>query len=79
MIIKILGSGCPKCNKTHKNVTKAINELGIDAEIIKVEDIVDIMNYGVMTTPTLVINEEVKGTGKVFSVDEVKKYIKEEL
>jgi len=79
MIIKILGSGCSKCSKTHKNVVKAIEELSVDAEVMKVEDIVDIMNYGVMTTPTLVINEKVKGTGKVFSVDEVKKYIQEEL
>lgn len=79
MIIKILGAGCSKCSKTHKNVTEAVEELGVEAEVIKVEDIVDIMNYGVMTTPTLVINEKVKGTGKIFSVDEVKKFMKEEM
>jgi len=73
--IEILGMGCSKCRNLHENVVKAAEEAGVSAEIIKVEDISKIMEYGVMITPALVINGEVRSTGKVVSVDEIKKWI----
>lgn len=78
MEIKILGTGCSNCKKLEANTKEAVKELCIEAKIIKVEDIKDIMNYGVMRTPAIVINEKVKMYGKVSSVDEIKKYIVEE-
>ncbi len=78
MEIKILGSGCTNCKKLEANAKKAINELGIEATITKVEDFKDIMNYGVMRTPAIVINEKVKMYGKVCTVEEIKKYVQDE-
>lgn len=75
MIIKVLGSGCTKCKKLEANVKKAIEELGIDASIQKVTDFKDIVSYGVMTTPALVVDENVKIMGKVPSVEELKNYL----
>jgi len=75
MIIKILGTGCRKCNKLEENTKKAVEELGIDASIEKVEDFKKIVEYGVMSTPALVVDEEVKVTGKVPKVEEIKKYL----
>lgn len=79
MQIKILGSGCANCKKLEANAKEAVKELGVEAEIIKVEDFKDIMKYGVMRTPAIVINEKVKMYGKVCTVEEVKKYIQEEM
>jgi len=76
MIIKILGTGCAKCKQLEKAVIKAIENLGVDANIEKITSINDIMNYGVMITPALVINEKVVSTGKVLSTDEIEKLIK---
>jgi small redox-active disulfide protein 2 len=76
MKIEILGTGCSKCNKTKEIVEKAVKETGVDAEIIKVEDLDKILGYGVMVTPALVVDGEVKVAGKVPSVDEIKKWIK---
>ena len=73
--IKILGGGCPKCNKLAKNAETAIQELGADYEIEKVTDINAIMAHGVMMTPALVIEDEVKVVGKVATADEIKKLI----
>lgn len=73
MVIKILGSGCPKCDKLTENVKKALDELGMDADIEKVEGLMDIVSYGVISTPTLVVDEKVKIMGRVASVEEVKK------
>lgn len=78
MIIKILGSGCTNCKKLYANTKEAVEKVAVDAEIIKVEDIKDIMAYGVMRTPAIVINEKVKMYGKVSSVDEIVKYIQDE-
>lgn len=78
MEIKILGSGCSNCKKLEANAREAVKELNVDAIITKVQDIQDIMKYGVMRTPALVINEKVKMFGKVCSVDEIKKYINDE-
>lgn len=72
MIIKILGTGCPKCKKLEETVKQAIAELGIEAAIEKVTNLNDIMDYGVMMTPALVIDEKVVSSGKVLSLAEVK-------
>jgi small redox-active disulfide protein 2 len=76
MKIEILGTGCSKCNKTKEIVEKAVKETGVNAEIIKVEDFDKILGYGVMVTPALVVDGEVKVAGKVPNVDEIKKWIK---
>ncbi len=78
MIIKILGSGCSNCKKLQANAKEAAEKANVDAEILKVEDIKDIMAYGVMRTPAIVINEKVKMYGKVSSVDEIVKFIEDE-
>jgi small redox-active disulfide protein 2 len=73
--IKILGSGCDKCKATEANVREAIAQSGIAAEVIKVEDIQEIMKYDVLTTPVLVVDEEVKIKGRVATVEEVKQLL----
>lgn len=75
MNIKILGTGCSNCKRLEANTKNAIEELGLDATIEKVTDIKDIMKYGVMSTPALVIDEKVKVMGKVPSSEEIKKYL----
>lgn len=70
--IQILGTGCPKCKKLLKNAEAAAKELGIEFEIEKVTNINDIMKFGVMMTPTLAVDGEVKVVGKVSSPDEIK-------
>ena len=77
MIIKILGTGCAKCTQLEKTAKEAVNELGIDAKIEEVKDIAKILEYPILTTPGLVIDEEVVCSGKIPSKDEVKKYINE--
>ena len=76
MIIKVLGSGCANCKKLEALATKATAELGVDAEIVKVTDIGEIMGYGVMSTPALVIDEQLKVAGRVPSYDDVVTIIK---
>jgi small redox-active disulfide protein 2 len=75
MIIKVLGSGCANCKKLEENTKKAVEELGIEATIEKVEDFKKIMAYGVMKTPALVVDEKVKIMGRVPSSEEIKKYL----
>ena len=75
MIIKILGSGCANCTKLYDNTKEAVEALGIDATIEKVSEIKDIMAYGVMRTPALVVDEKVKIMGRVPSAEEIKKYL----
>ncbi len=70
--IQILGTGCPKCKKLAENVEAAAKELGIEFEIEKVTDINEIMKFGVMMTPALVVDGDVKVVGKVSSTDEIK-------
>ena len=77
MKIEILGTGCPKCKKTLANAEKAVKELGANAEIVKVDKIDDIMNYGVMMTPALAIDGEVKISGKVPKPKEIAQWMKE--
>jgi len=74
--IKILGSGCPNCINLEKNVNMALKKSGIKAKIIKVTDIAKIMEYGVMSTPALVIDEEVLSYGKVNDVNEIIELLK---
>ena len=71
MKIEILGTGCPKCKKTAENAEKAIKLSGVEAEIVKVEKINDIMDFGVMITPALAIDGEVKIAGKIPSPEQV--------
>jgi small redox-active disulfide protein 2 len=71
MEIKILGTGCPKCNSLEKITRKALDKAGIEATIEKVEDIMEIMDYGIMRTPGLVINGEVKIAGRLPSEKEI--------
>ncbi|MBU4460320.1 MAG: TM0996/MTH895 family glutaredoxin-like protein [Verrucomicrobia bacterium] len=73
--IQILGTGCPKCKMLTANVEAAVKAAGIEAKIEKVEKIVDIMKFGVMMTPALVVDGQVKSVGKVLSADEVAKAI----
>lgn len=75
MDIKVLGTGCLKCKSLEKSVYNALAELNVAADVNKVEDIVEIMNYGVMTTPALVIDGKVVVKGRVPSVDEIKSLI----
>jgi small redox-active disulfide protein 2 len=73
--IKILGSGCGKCKATEANVREAIAQSGIAAEVIKVEDIQEIMKYDVLTTPVVVVDEEIKIKGRVATVEEVRQLL----
>ena len=64
-----------KCAKVYENVKKAADEIGVDADIEKVEDINKIINYGVMMTPALVIDGKIKASGRIPNIDEIKKWI----
>ena len=76
MKIEILGMGCPKCKMLYENAQEAIKEVGIEAEVIKVEDMDKITGYGVMMTPALVIDGVIKTSGKIPSPEEIKKWLK---
>ncbi len=75
--IQILGTGCPKCKKLAENTETAAKDLGIQYEIEKITDINEIMKFGVMVTPALAVNGQVKVAGKVPSVEEVKNLLTE--
>ncbi len=75
MEIKILGTGCPKCKTLEKMTQEVVEQNGIKATITKVEDIMEIMKYGIMTTPALVVNEKVEIKGRVPSADEIKQVL----
>lgn len=77
MVIKILGSGCMNCQRLEQRARQAADELGIDAEIVKVTEYPDIMAFGIMSTPGLVVDESVKVAGRVPSVDEIKSILAE--
>jgi len=76
MKVQILGSGCPKCKLLEQHAREAVTELGIQAEIEKVMDTDAIMEMGVMVTPALAIDGEVKSVGKVLTKDQVMAYLK---
>lgn len=75
VVIKILGSGCKNCVTLKENTELAIKDMGIEAEILKVTDFKDIMAYGVMSTPALVIDEKVVSFGKVLKPKDIVKII----
>ena len=77
MKIQILGTGCPKCRKLTANAEAAVAELGLDCEIEKVTDITEIMDFGVMMTPAVAIDGEVKSTGKLLSTDQIRQLLSE--
>lgn len=79
MIIKILGTGCSKCEKLEKETINALAELDVAADIQKVTKMNEIMEYDVMMTPALVIDDKVKAAGKIPRVEELKKLIQEEM
>ncbi|MDP8218374.1 MAG: thioredoxin family protein [Candidatus Theseobacter exili] len=72
MKIEVLGMGCPKCKNLYDNVQKALALSGKQADIVKVEDLMEITEYGVMATPALVIDGTVRSYGKVLSAEEIK-------
>ena len=76
MKIEILGSGCPKCKQLEANARKAVEELKISAEIEKVTDVGEIVDYGIMSTPAIVIDGEVKAYGRIPTTEEIKKWLK---
>lgn len=75
MKIKILGTGCPKCKKLEENVRKALDDVGIKADVVKVTDINEIVKYGVMSTPAIVVDGEVKCSGRISDVEEIKGWL----
>lgn len=76
--VKVLGTGCPTCQKLYKDVTEAISDLKIDVDLEKIEDLQQIMSYGIMSVPALVVNEKVKFVGKSPNKEELKKYLTED-
>ena len=71
MIVKILGGGCPRCEKLEKVAREAANTLGTEAEFVKVKNLNEIMKYDIMETPALVIDEEVKSFGRIPAKEEI--------
>jgi small redox-active disulfide protein 2 len=79
MEIRILGTGCPRCNELEKRTINALAELNVGADVQKITDIKVFSKYGVFMTPGLVINSRVKSSGRLPSSEEIKNWIKEEL
>jgi small redox-active disulfide protein 2 len=73
--IQILGTGCPKCKMLTANAEAAVKALGVEASIEKVEKIQDILKFGVMTTPALVVDGQVKSAGRVLSAEDIRKFL----
>ena len=73
--IEVLGTGCKKCKELEMAALEAVKELNSDYEVVKVEDIQEIANYGVTSTPALVVNGVIKSTGRVLSVEEIKELL----
>jgi small redox-active disulfide protein 2 len=75
MEIKVLGPGCAKCNKTEKLIQEVIKETGSDATVKKITDMMEIASYGVFGTPSVIIDKEVKCTGKVPKKNDIKAWL----
>lgn len=75
MIIKVLGTGCTKCHKLEELALRAVAELGLDARVEKVTEFADIVSYGVMSTPALVVDEEVRLAGRVPPLEDLKQLL----
>jgi small redox-active disulfide protein 2 len=73
--IKILGPGCAKCKTTYEVVKKAIEQSGIQADVTKIEDLEEMMKYNILTTPVVVVDEQIKISGRVPTVEEIKKLL----
>jgi small redox-active disulfide protein 2 len=74
--IKVLGPGCPKCKTTYQNALEAVKQTGVAAEVIKIEDIEEMMKYNVLTTPVLLIDEITKVKGRVATISEIVELLK---
>lgn len=77
MKIQVLGTGCPKCQALEKNAKDAVAKLGLAAEVVKVSDLDEIMEMGVMMTPALAVDGEVKKVGKILTVEEIVSILEE--
>ncbi|MGD8338825.1 MAG: thioredoxin family protein [Desulfobacterales bacterium] len=75
MEIKVLGPGCPRCQQTEKIVKEAVSEAGVDADIGHVTDVMEIAGYGVLGTPAVVVDGEVKSVGKIPKKEDIKAWI----
>jgi len=76
MEIKVLGPGCPRCHQTEKIVFQALSEAGVAADVEKVTDMMKIASYGVLGTPAVVVDGEVKSAGKIPNKEDVKSWLK---
>ena len=72
MLIEILGTGCPKCAKLAEAAQEAVDDLGLDAEVVKVTEITELMNRGVLMTPAVAVDGELKSSGKLLTVDKLR-------
>jgi len=73
--IQVLGTGCPKCQQLAEHSRRAVEELGIECEVVKITDLKEITGFGVLMTPALAIDGQVRSSGKLLSVDEIKRLI----
>jgi len=76
MKVQILGVGCPKCKQTEANAMQAIKNVGLDTEVEKITDVNEITDFGIMATPALAVDGEIKISGRVPSVEEIEKVLK---
>lgn len=79
MIIKVIGEGCKDCDKLYENVTEAVNELNLDAKVEKVEDLIEIVKLGVMTSPSVMVDGKLVVSGNIASVKNLVKILKKEM
>jgi small redox-active disulfide protein 2 len=75
MEIKVLGPGCPRCQKTEKNVKEAVAEAGVDAKVDKVSDIMEIARSGAFGTPAVIVDGEIKSVGRIPNKEEIKAWL----
>lgn len=75
MKIEILGTGCPKCRKLYEHTQAALEKTGVDAEVVKITKLSEISNYGVMLTPAIVVDGQIKAVGKVPSAEEISAWL----
>lgn len=73
--IKVLGPGCAKCKTTYNNALEAVKQTGIEAQVIKVEDIEEMMKYNILSTPVLMMDEVIKVKGRVADINEIKQLL----
>ena len=76
MDIKVIGTGCEKCGKLYENVLEALQELGIEEKVERVDDLLEIVKLGVMTAPSLMVDGKLVVSGRIAKVDEIKRFFK---